>query len=92
MYTVHVCRYKAASQRCKAAKETIATETQSVGRLRAAVRERLDQVAPLYSSALEGLSAVNKRDTLEIMSYREPPTALVPVFNALCMLFDRPQT
>lgn len=50
------------------------------------------QVSPLYHSALEALSSVQKNDVLEVMSYREPPTALTPIFNALCMLFDRPQT
>ena len=28
-------------------------------------------------------------DILEIMKYREPPSLLNPLFNALCMLFDR---
>ena len=50
------------------------------------------QVSPLHLSAIEALSSVKKNDLLEVMSYREPPAALIPVFNTLCMLFDRPQT
>lgn len=50
------------------------------------------QVFPVYHSALEALSSVKKNDVLEVMSYREPPSILTPIFNALCMLFDRPQT
>ena len=32
---------------------------------------------------------MQKNDILELMSYREPPDKLKPVFDALCMLFDR---
>ena len=28
----------------------------------------------------------------EIMGYRAPPEPLLPVFEALCLLFDRPTT
>jgi hypothetical protein len=28
-------------------------------------------------------------DILEVMKYRAPPEPLNPMFNALCMLFDR---
>lgn len=50
------------------------------------------QVSSLHCSAMEALSSVKKNDVLEVMSYREPPASAVPVFNTLCMLFDRPQT
>lgn len=50
------------------------------------------QESSLLHSAMEGLSWVKKNDVLEVMSYREPPATTVPVFNTLCMLFDRPQT
>ena len=50
------------------------------------------QVSSLLHSAMEDLSSVKKNDVLEVMSYREPPAAAVPVFDTLCMLFDRPQT
>lgn len=46
----------------------------------------------MYHSALEALVSVQKNDILELMSYREPPDLLTPVFNALCMIFDREQT
>ena len=46
----------------------------------------------MYHSALEALSSVQKNDVLEVMGYRDPPSSLTPVFDALCMLFDRPQT
>ena len=29
---------------------------------------------------------------MEIMGYRAPPEPLLPVFEALCLLFDRPTT
>ena len=50
------------------------------------------QVSSLHSSAMEALTSVKKNDVLEVMSYREPPASAIPVFNSLCMLFDRPQT
>ena len=65
---------------------------QSVERLKAEVEQEQGKVDPIYRSALNALSAVRREDTVEMMSYREPPTALLPIFNALCMLFDRPET
>lgn len=50
------------------------------------------QVSPMYNSALEALSSVQKNDLLEVMGYREPPEMLTPVFDALCMIFDREKT
>ena len=50
------------------------------------------QVYPMYHSALEALSSVQRNEVLEVMGYRDPPSSLTPVFDALCMLFDRPQT
>ena len=49
------------------------------------------QVSSLHSSSMKALSSVSKNDVLEVMSYREPPATAIPVFNSLCMLFDRPQ-
>lgn len=46
----------------------------------------------MYNSALEALISVQKNDILELMSYRDPPDMLKPVFDALCMLFDREKT
>lgn len=46
----------------------------------------------MYHSALTALSSVEKNDILEIMGYRLPPAVLTPVFDALCMLFDREKT
>ena len=50
------------------------------------------QVSPVYHSALRALSSVGKNDIMELMGYRDPPDLLKPVFDALCMLFDREQT
>ena len=50
------------------------------------------KVSPVYRSALHALSSVEKNDVLELMGYRHPPAILTPVFDALCMLFDREQT
>ena len=50
------------------------------------------QVSPVYHAALRALSSVGKNDIMELMGYREPPDLLKPVFDALCMLFDREQT
>ena len=50
------------------------------------------QVSPQYMSALQALSSVRRGDILEVVSYRIPPGPLQPIFNALCLLFDRPQT
>ena len=47
------------------------------------------KVTPIYEAALEALSAVKLNDILEVMKYREPPAVLTPLFNAMCMLFDR---
>ena len=49
------------------------------------------QVSPVYHAALRALSSVGKNDIMELMGYREPPDLLKPVFDALCMLFDREQ-
>lgn len=46
----------------------------------------------MHSSAMEALSSVTKNSVLEVMGYREPPPTAIPVLDALCMLFDRPQT
>ena len=43
-------------------------------------------------SALQALSSVRRGDILEVVSYRVPPGPLQPIFNALCLLFDRPRT
>ena len=49
----------------------------------------IGQVRKTYSGALESLSCINDSDIFELMSYRKPPEVLFPVFNALCMIFDR---
>ena len=61
-------------------------------RLKAAVEQEEGKVDPIYHSALDALSAVRREDIVEMMSYREPPATLLPIFNALCMLFDRPES
>jgi hypothetical protein len=85
-------RYKSASQEWSEAKKTITSKTETLKSLQSTVAEKMDQVSSLHSSALEALSSVSKNDVLEVMSYREPPASATPVFNSLCMLFDRPQT
>jgi len=82
----------AANQRCKSAEDTIRQESANVEHYSKLVDERFNEISPLYHSALDALSSVDKNDVLEIMSYRTPPNVLQPVFNALCMLFDREQT
>lgn len=82
----------AASRRCKFAEETIETESRNAEEIKIALEQKFAEVSPMYHSALEALTSVPKNDVLEVMSYHEPPPALTPVFNALCMLFDRPQT
>ncbi len=47
------------------------------------------KVTPIYESSLEALSSVKLNDILEVMKYREPPEVLTPLFNTMCMLFDR---
>lgn len=46
-------------------------------------------MTPIYLVSLEALSAVKLNDVLEVAKYRAPPAPLNPLFNALCMLFDR---
>ena len=82
----------AASRRCKFAEKTIESQSKNAEVLKKVVEQKFAEVSPVYHSALEALSAVQKNDVLEVMGYREPPLTLTPVFNALCMLFDRPQT
>ena len=43
----------------------------------------------VYHGALQALSSVNQKDIHELMNYRKPPPILSPVFDALCMVFDR---
>ena len=50
------------------------------------------QVAPRYQAALRALTSVQRGDILEVVSYRAPPEPLQPIFDSLCLLFDRPQT
>lgn len=43
----------------------------------------------MYQASLEALSSVTSKEILEFTSYRAPPAQLNPLFNTLCMLFDR---
>ena len=49
-------------------------------------------MSPIYKSALETLSSLKRSCVTEIMGYRVPSAELLPVFEALCLLFDRPCT
>ncbi len=44
MFTVYLCRYMAANQRCKTAEETINSETRNVERYSKLVEERFNEV------------------------------------------------
>ena len=50
------------------------------------------QVSPMYTSALETLSSIDRSVIMEVMGYRAPSMGLLPVFEGLCLLFDRPPT
>ena len=52
----------------------------------------LIQVSSQYNAALHSLSSVQKNDILELMSYHSPPEALKATLNALCIVFDRPES
>ena len=43
----------------------------------------------MYEASLEALSAVTLNEVLEFTTYRVPPALLNPLFDTLCMLFDR---
>ncbi len=46
----------------------------------------------MYTSALKTLSSIERSVILEVTGYRAPTTGLLPVFEGLCVLFDRPST
>ena len=78
-----------ANRRCKVAEETIEYETTNVKCLSEQVDEKVAEVEPVYEASLEALSAVTLNEILEFNTYRSPPTVLFPLFNTICMLFDR---
>jgi len=50
------------------------------------------QVNPNYQAALTALSVLEKKDLEEVKSFRQPPEVVKFVLNAICLLFDVPQT
>lgn len=43
---------------------------------------------PIYEDALKALNTLNKNDIVEMKSYPTPPTELVMIISAVCVLFD----
>uniref|UniRef100_A0A1X7SJH3 Uncharacterized protein n=1 Tax=Amphimedon queenslandica TaxID=400682 RepID=A0A1X7SJH3_AMPQE len=84
--------YMAADKRCKDAEETIKRETEQMRIFKEQLDDKFNEVSPLHYSALKTLSSVERGVVMEIMGYRIPPGPLMPVFEALCLLFDRPAT
>lgn len=50
--------------------------------------QQLDKAMPIYREALSALDTLNKNDIIEMKSYANPPSDLVLVISAVCLLLD----
>ena len=50
------------------------------------------QVNPTYEAAVEALRCLQPQDVDEIRSYRVPPEGMLPVIEAICLLFGEEQS
>lgn len=67
-----------------------AKESQLVTNMAATVESDLQAVLPALLEAERGLSTLKKADFVEIRSYTTPPTMVMHVMNAICVLLQEP--
>ena len=60
--------------------------------LRNEAQTEFDKVNPTYFMALKALASLDLQDVAEVKKYERPPVGVKLVVEALCLLFDQPQT
>ncbi|XP_048836493.1 dynein heavy chain domain-containing protein 1 isoform X2 [Brienomyrus brachyistius] len=54
------------------------------------VDDAFQQVSPLYHAAVQAVQSLSQSDVNEVRHYRQPPDGVMPVMDAICLLFGRP--
>ena len=84
--------YIVALDRCKTQEEKIIELQAPLEQLRKSAQTEFDKVNPIYQAAAQILDNLSIAAIEELKSYPSPPQAVMFVMNAVCLLFDRPQT
>ncbi|XP_035825634.1 dynein heavy chain domain-containing protein 1 [Aplysia californica] len=88
----HKQEYIVALDKCKTQEEKIIELQVPLERLRKSAQSEFDKVNPIYEAAAQVLDNLDYACVEELKSYPSPPETVEYVMNAVCLLFNKPQT